>query len=237
MDHKRQILYSFWESLPPLTIITQPEEEIYAHKARLHIIQILRRGILEQEHDVTRRRSLNAREILKLLKQKQSDTPEDDSKEGGVRDESKAISLQSLYFHLQKLEEAGLIQTVTILKEGRHNTAYYGRTARIYLHTTPKKNEAKITQAFKAISEFASINNPNFEQVKMEGLLKKFLLFEDQRRERISAWLTQYESLIIENDIDLSGLYKFLELIDTINPDNITLFQEILELLSLESLP
>jgi DNA-binding PadR family transcriptional regulator len=237
MDHKRDILYSFWESLPPLKVIIQTEEEIYAHKARRHIIQILRRGLLEQEDNVTRRRALNAREILKLLQQKQLDTLEDASNQEKGQDASKTISLQSLYFHLQKLEEAGLLQTVTILREGRHNTAYYGRTARIYLHTDPKKNESKITEAFQAISEFASIISPKFEKAKMEELLEKFLLFEDQRRERISTWLTQYESMIIEYDIDLTGLFKFMELIDTINPDIIKLFQEIIELLSFESVP
>ena len=237
MDHKRNVLYSFWESLPPLKVITQPEEEIYAHPARRHVIQILRKGIFEQQDNLTRRRALNAREILKLLQQKQSDTPKDASKKEGDQDAFKPVSLQSLYFHLQKLEEAGLLQTVTILREGRHNTAYYGRTARIYLHTDPKKNELKITEAFRAISEFASINSPNFEKAKMEELLEKLLLFEDQRRERISTWLTQYESMIIEHDIDLTGLFKFMELIDTINPNNIRLFQEIIELLSFESVP
>ncbi|MHA2176098.1 MAG: hypothetical protein ACXACP_10665 [Candidatus Hodarchaeales archaeon] len=236
MDHKRAILYSFWESLPPLKVIIQPEEELYAHPARRYIIRSLRRGIVEGEDKVTRRRALNAREILQLLQQTQLNTLEDASKKE-EQDAVKAISLQSLYFHLQKLEEAGLVQTVTILREGRHNTAYYGRTARIYLHTNPKKNESKIAAAFQAVSEFAILNNPNFEKAKMEELLEKLLILEGQRRERISTWLIQYEATIIEHDIDLTGLFKFMELIDTINPSNIRLFQEIIELLSFKSLP
>ena len=237
MDHKRDILYSFWESLPPLKVITQPEEEIYAHPARRYIIRSLRRGIVKEEDKSKRRRALNAKEMLQLLQQTQSDTSKNAAKKEEEKDAVKAISLQSLYFHLQKLEDAGLVQTVTILREGRHNTAYYGRTARIYLHTDPKKNESKITGAFQAISEFAMIYSSNFEKAKMKVLLEKLLSLEGQRRERISTWLTQHEAMIIYHDIDLTGLFKFMELIDTINPNNIELFQEIIDLLNFDSLP
>jgi len=240
MNKKREILYSFWESLPPLKVIPQPEEEIYGHKTRLYVVRILRMGISEQGDSPKRRRALNAREILKMLKQIGS---EEQIEEEGLfafdenQEETKAISLQSLYFHLQRLEEAGLIQTVTILREGRHNTAYYGRTARIFLHTDPKKNENKIARAFTAITELVTSKIPNFDQVRMEELLERLLLFETQRRERISKWLTQYESTIIEKNIDLTSLFKFMELIDTINPDYIKIFQDLLNTVSLDSLP
>lgn len=237
MSHKRDILYNFWESLPPLKVITQPEDEIYAHPARKHVIQILRTGILEQEKNLLRRRALNAREILKQVKLKQEDIQEEVDKEDKSSEEPKTTSLQSLYFHLQKLEEAGLIQTVTILREGRHNTAYYGRTARIFLHTDPKKNEQKIAGAFSAMTQLVTTMNPNFDREKMEALLEKLFLFESQRRERISTWLTTHETTIIDNNIDLTNLFKFMELIDTINPDYIQIFRNLLEVLNLRQLP
>ncbi|WP_455463849.1 hypothetical protein [Candidatus Hodarchaeum mangrovi] len=240
MNKKREILYSFWESLPTLKVIPQSEEEIYGHKTRLYVIRILRTGILEQGDIPKRRRALNAREILKMLKQNELEKEIEEERPIELeesQEEIKAISLQSLYFHLQKLEEAGLIHTVTILREGRHNTAYYGRTARIFLHTDPKKNEHKIAKAFTAITELATFKNPNFDQVRMEELLKRLLFFETQRRERISKWLTQHESTIIEKNIDLTSLFKFMELIDTINPDYIKLFQDLFTAVNLDSLP
>ncbi|NHJ01411.1 MAG: ArsR family transcriptional regulator [Candidatus Heimdallarchaeota archaeon] len=243
MNNKRNILYSFWESLPPLKVIPQPEEEIYAHEARLSIIRILRMGILEEENGPKRRRALNAREILKLFKQNQAITQETDKEKDvtprleKTQEEFKPLSLQSLYFHLQKLEEAGLIQTVTILREGRHNTAYYGRTARIFLHTDPKKNELKIAQAFSAIIKFVSVNNPTFDKNRIEELLERLLLFEAQRRERISKWLTMHESTVIDHNIDLTSLFKFMELIDNINPNYIQIYRDLLEVLSFSSLP
>jgi hypothetical protein len=233
MDEKREILYSFWESLPPLKIIPKPEEEVYGHKVRLNVIRILRKGILDQIDDNRRRRALNAREILSLLK---------DMKIKGEKDEeeaqkAKGISLQSLYFHLQKLEEVELIQTVTILRKGSHNTAYYGRTARIYLHMDNVKHEKKLSKAFLAIKQFARVKNPELNEKALDDIREKYLSREKQRSERISKWLTQYESLIVENDIDLTSLFQFMEILDTINTENIQILKELHDTLQFESLP
>ncbi|MFX0016743.1 MAG: hypothetical protein ACFFB2_18845 [Promethearchaeota archaeon] len=233
MDEKREILYSFWESLPPLKIISRPEEEVYGHKVRLHIIQILRKGILDRLDNSRRRRALNAREILSILKEMQTEEDKDEEEAPKAKD----ISLQSLYFHLQKLEEAELIQTVTILRKGSHNTAYYGRTARIFLHTDLVKHEQKISQAFTAIKQFVKVKNPDLNVEKLDNFRQRYLTHEKQRSERISKWFIQYESLIVENNIDLTSFFKFMEIIDTINPENIQILKELQETLKFESLP
>ncbi|MFX0185566.1 MAG: hypothetical protein ACFE95_20975 [Candidatus Hodarchaeota archaeon] len=233
MAEKREILYSFWESLPPLKIISRPEEEVYGHKVRLNIIRILRKGILDQPDNNRRRRALNAREILSIVKEMQTEEKKDEEEGPKTKD----ISLQSLYFHLQKLEEAELIQTVTILRKGSHNTAYYGRTARIFLHTDPVKNEKKISQAFSAIKQFAKVKNPDLNEEKIDDFLERYLSREKQRSERISKWLIQYESLIVENNIDLSSIFKSLEILDAINPENVQILKELQDTLKFESLP
>ena len=233
MDEKREILYSFWESLPPLKIISRPEDEIYGHKVRLHIIRILRKGIIDQLDNSRRRRALNAREILSILKEMQTEEKKDEEEAPKAKD----ISLQSLYFHLQKLEEAELIQTVTILRKGSHNTAYYGRTARIFLHTDPVKHEKKISQAFATIKQFAKLKNPDLNEEKLDDFRERYLAHEKQRSERISEWFIQYETLIVENNIDLTSFFKFMEIIDTINPENIQILKKLQETLKFESLP
>jgi DNA-binding transcriptional ArsR family regulator len=233
MDEKREILYSFWESLPPLKIIPKPEEEVYGHEVRLNVIKILRKGILDQLDDNRRRRALSAREILSILKDMKIELKkgEEEAPKG------KGISLQSLYFHLQKLEEVELIQTVTILRKGSHNTAYYGRTARIYLHTDPVKHEKKLSKAFLAIKQFAKVKNPDLNEAKFDNFRERYLSREKQRSERISKWLTQYESLIVENDIDLTSFFQFMEILDTINTENIQILKELQDSLQFESLP
>ncbi len=233
MDEKREILYSFWESLPPLKIVSKPEEEVYGHRVRLHVIQILRKGILDQLDKNRRRRALNAREILSILKE----MPMEEKKDEEEASKTKDISLQSLYFHLQKLEEAELVQTVTILRKGNHNTAYYGRTARIYLHTDPVKKEKKISQAFSAIKQFAKVKNPGLNESEIDDFRERYLSREKQRSERISKWFVQYESLIVENNIDLTSFFQFMEIIDTINPETIQILKELRDTLNFESLP
>jgi DNA-binding transcriptional ArsR family regulator len=233
MDEKREILYSFWESLPPLKIVTRPEEEVYGHKVRLFIIRILRKGILDQLDKNRRRRALNAREILSNLKNLQPEETKDEEEALKIKD----ISLQSLYFHLQKLEEAELVQTVTILRKGSHNTAYYGRTARIFLHTDLVKTEKKISEAFAAIKQFAKVKNPDLNEEKIDDFRNRYLTREKRRSERISKWVIQYESLIVENNIDLTSFFRFMEILDTINPENIQLLKELQDILLFESLP
>jgi DNA-binding transcriptional ArsR family regulator len=233
MDQKREILYSFWESLPPLKIIPKPEEEVYGHEVRLNVIRILRKGILDQSDDNLRRRALSAKEILSILKDMKIELKKDKEE----TPKGKGISLQSLYFHLQKLEEAELIQTVTILRKKSHNTAYYGRTARIYLHTNPVKHEKKLSKAFSAIKQFAKVKNPELNEAKFNNFRERYLSREKQRSERISKWLTQYETLIVENDIDLTSFFQFMEILDTINTENIQILKELRDSLQFESLP
>ncbi|MHA2295506.1 MAG: winged helix-turn-helix domain-containing protein [Candidatus Hodarchaeales archaeon] len=226
MDDRRKILYNFWESLPALKIITSSKEEIFGHKLRLVIIRLLREGVLEINEDIKqkqRRRALSAREIQKTLLEEES--------------EFKDLSLQSLYFHLQKLEEAGLIQTITILREGRHNIAFYGRTARIFLFGDFAKEQKEYSRAFHEITRFAKSKNPDVKDEEIDIFLNRFLEYEKKRKQRISDWLIQHESIIAENNIDLSYLYKFIELVDSINPEYIKIFKELLEILILESIP
>jgi predicted ArsR family transcriptional regulator len=193
----------------------------------------LRKGILDQLDKNRRRRALNAREMLSILKDMQ--TKEKKGEEEAQK--TKDISLQSLYFHLQKLEEAELIQTVTILRKGNHNTAYYGRTARIYLHTDPVKKEKKISLAFLTIKQFVKVKNPELNEEKFDDFHERYLSREKQKSERISKWLIQYESLIVENNIDLTSFFQFMEILDTINPENIQILKELQDTLKFESLP
>lgn len=233
MDEKRNILYTYWEKLPPLKIIPQAEEEIYNHKVRLWVIRILRKGIVEPSYGFERRRALNAREILKEIEKIKAEKDESDDEQS----QSKDISLQSLYFHLQKLEEINLIQTITILREERHNTAYYGRTARVYLHTNPEKMVKKTKNSFSAIQQFGIIKNPDFNQEHFKELTEKLLKYEQQRSERISKWLTQYESLIIEQNIDLTSFFHFMGIIDNCNPIYQKILKDLQDTLNFDSLP
>ncbi|MFX0062432.1 MAG: hypothetical protein ACFFC7_09620 [Candidatus Hermodarchaeota archaeon] len=218
----REILYSFWKTLPVLHLITSPREDVFSHDVRVAIIRFLRKGqtekTSEKDAEEKRRYAFNAREILQHLQE----------------DEKLQISLQSLYFHLQKLTDFGLIQNVVILREGKHNTAYIGRTARFFLFVDLEKEYKKYISRFSAIFQLVQLENPDIQLERAEKYLKKYLDIKRERQKQLSEWLVQKESLITEGNLDLTDLFAFLDLIDSINPKYQTLFKKISEYLGLE---
>ncbi|MHA2226450.1 MAG: hypothetical protein ACXAC8_14670 [Candidatus Hodarchaeales archaeon] len=82
------------------------------------------------------------------------------------------------------------------------------------------------------IDFFSSVDSKNSHDFR-----ERYLSREKQRSERISKWFIQYESLIVENNIDLTSFFKFMEIIDTINPENIQILKDLQETLNFESLP
>jgi len=219
---ERQILYDFWEELPSVIFVQTPEEEILGHDARILIIRLLRKGIKERVAENStqekRRHALNAQEILYYLK----------------KELKKKLTLQSLYFHLQKLEEAGLLQTATILHEGRHNVAYFGRTAHTYLFSDHKKDHDKRTRQFSEIAELARRKNPNIQPEEVNKLLERYFQLRKERYEYTAKWLGEIETAWGEDDINFSDIFSFMGLLDSINPVYIAYFKELAELLKFD---
>ncbi|MFX0113541.1 MAG: hypothetical protein ACFFB3_03255 [Candidatus Hodarchaeota archaeon] len=219
---ERQILYDFWEELPSVIFVQTPEEEILGHDARLWIVRLLRKGIkekpVENSTQEMRRRALNAQEILSHLK----------------KELKTKMTLQSLYFHLQKLEEAGLLQTVAILHEGRHNIAYFGRTARSYLFADHKKDHEKKTRQFFEMAKLAKLRNPNLQLEEVNRFLERFFQLKKDRYQYIAEWTATIEPAWGENDINFSDIYGFMGLFDSINPEYIAFFKELAELLKFD---
>lgn len=235
MDDRREVLYSYWDEIKPFELITTPKDVIFSHEIRKSVIALLREGKMDEE-DKKIRHALNAREIQQLLEKKETEKKE----EKGEEPEKVKISLQKLYFHLSKLEEADLLKTVTILKEGKHNITYYGRTARIFLHWDPEKEAKKYTNAFSAIRRFKRIEDPKFKDEKLDNLLQQVHDYEKNRKERIQQWIIQQEPKLVENKFSLdefTSLFDFLEILDFSNPEYIRIFKELRDYLNLDSLP
>ncbi|MFX0064915.1 MAG: winged helix-turn-helix domain-containing protein [Candidatus Hermodarchaeota archaeon] len=216
---EREILYSFWKNLPVLRIVTIQEEEVFGHDARTETCRFLRYGLTEEINGEQRKRyAFNAREILQYLQETKQ-----------IK-----ITLQSLYFHLQKLEEYGLTQNITIIREGRHNTAYTGRTARFFLFVDPEEEYNKYLRRFTAMFGLVQLENPEIQLERAEKFLNEFLEIKRERQKQLSEWLVQKESLITQGELNLTDLFGFLELIDANNPKFLKLFKEIAEYLKLD---
>lgn len=229
----RQILYDFWESLPRISFVKDAEKIYYAHTARQLILKVLGRGIKEEadtaEDKSVIRRALSAQEIYQRIgvyKEEQRDIQGIDWKEFD-------ISLHNLYFHIQKLEEAGLIQTVAILREGRHNVSYYGRIAQVLIFRIDYEEYEKIKNAFSAMARLAPYINSELKTEKILGFYKRYVQIGQSHSKKLFESLAELEKPLQETDIDPDDIANFIELLLSVNPEFVELLKELTEYLGL----
>lgn len=175
------------------------------------------------------RKALNAQEILHEL----NDLLDRKFK---IKEERKKydLSLHSLYFHLQKLVEIGFIKTVAILKEGRHNVAYYSRSAKVVLFKDTFTEDEKISNAFTSMMKLASLLNPDLDTKKTKEFYDRFNEINKNSLDQIQRKISKFQDQIYEANIDPNDIQRFFTLLNQINPEFVKLFNEILEYLQLE---
>ena len=219
IDAEKKKIYSFWKDIP-LIMNMEPEKfECLKQETRNQIIEILRTGIEDKNSEYSRRYALNAQEIRELL-QKNLKT-----------------SLQNIYFHLNILLEEGFISEIEILKEGRFNKRYYGRTAKLFLFnkfadiTQDKVDEGK--KALIDIIKAISINKlPNNTENIIELFLKERWDGFIQNEIRLNKWFEKNAQSLIDSNIDVKNTYElFLALI--INRSNTKYSKEMESLLKI----
>lgn len=227
----REILYKFWEKLPEQRIVIDYEDDFFKHYARKFTFKILGKGIREKlpSGKIVTRKALNAQEILQEL----NDALDLKFKIKEER-EKYDLSLHSLYFHLQKLEEVGFIQTVAILKEGRHNVAYYSRPAKVVLFKDEYTEDEKIMNAFTSMEKLMKVINPEFDTEEFKEYYEKYNKINGKNLDRIQRKIGEIQDKVYEADIDPNDIQRFLVLISQINPEFVEFFKEILEKINIE---
>ena len=213
---KRELLYSYWEKIPMVVNIELHSEEVLSHEVRHIIIHYMRKGKEEKWIDESKRirHAFSAKELLDIANKKMEEE----------------MKLQSLYFHLQKLQEIGLVEVICMLHEGRHNIAYFGRTARGF-NFISKKDLSKYDDYFKEGGKLAHALNHNFPESKFTELLKRFKEINKEEEKKISNWLQEKEQFMIENNIDSATIFSFLKRINYHNQKMTKLMEEVAELL------
>ena len=120
MTDKNQTLIDHWDKIPAFAYIDVPKDKYYSHPVRSEIVRLFREGLEEKspEGKSLVRHALSVTEIKELL-EKRKDI---------------VMSITNLYFHLDVLEEIGLINVVTTLQKGPHGrnkVKYFGRHGNI----------------------------------------------------------------------------------------------------------
>ena len=219
-DDEKEILYEFWERLPPVTLLALPSNVMSSHPARPTILRVLRAGVVDrfEEEPVERvRRALKAEEIRVRLK------------EEGVK-----VSKTSLYFHLGVLEEHGLIEVVNKVLEGRHMVAYYGRTARGFIHRDPEESLEKYRRYFKEAGRLAKANRPGLDLGIVEELAEEYMGILQRRDAALGDWMEENEELISENDVDFYSIFEFIKSLDSTSPEYVEFMGKVSKTLGIE---
>ncbi len=230
----RQILYDFWDRLPQIKLVKDAEKIYYAHAVRILIIKSLGEGLkdeFKEDKSVSAiRRALNAQEIYQRVQDYKKEKRQID----GVDWKGFEVSLNNLYFHIQKMEEALLIQTVAILREGRHNVSYYGRTAQVLVFRVDYEEYEKIKNAFGVMAEIASHKDINLDSQKINDFYQRYISIGQNHTKNLFEHLAHYEKILETTAVDPGDILNFLELLYTVSPEYIELLGEIREYLGLK---
>jgi DNA-binding transcriptional ArsR family regulator len=215
---ERRVLFEYWTDMPLIQIHDVPSDVMESHRVRPAIMKILRAGIPDEKESGRLRHALNTKEIRRTLLDRD-----------GIK-----MSQHNLYFHLNKLEEIGYIKVVARLLEGRHNVAYYGRTARTILRRDTEESLEKYERWFQEMGRLAKAKRPEFDMDRLEGLAEEYLGIMRRRDRAQGYWMASNEESIYEGGIDSYSIFGLLQAMDVIDPEYIGFIKKIRELFEID---
>lgn len=206
-----------WEETPLIVKVENEDFKILYQENRYMILKALNRGIKETEFHYTRH-ILTAQEILEYVQ----------------NNHNEETKLTNIYFHLQKLQEKGMVKEVTQIGTGKRPKTYYGRTAKIYLNTDDTGYDLENDEYFPKLFEIIKTINPSLSESEIKNVFVEYNHFKWDEEERIlNEWFSKHRDVLEKVDIDSARLYKFLAMILDFNSDFKTLNDKIANLLAL----
>jgi DNA-binding PadR family transcriptional regulator len=212
------VLFEYWRDLQRVQLMDVPSEIIESHPVRPAIMKILRTGIPDERESGKLRHALNTKEIKSALLDRH------DIK----------MSLHSLYFHLNKLEEIGYIKVVARIREGRHNVSYYGRTSRALLRRDPEESLEKYEKWLQEMGRLVKAKKPKFDMDQLNGLAEEYLGIMRRRDRALGEWMASNEELIYEAGIDSYSLFKFIQAMDVIDPEYLGFIKKVRDIFEID---
>ena len=190
-------IYTFWQIIPLVKKMNDEKFTQLKQETRQKIIEILRTGIEDTSSENNKRYALTANEI-------QSKLTTDGSK----------TSLQNTYFHLKVLLDEGFITEIAILKDGRFNKRYYGRTAKLFLFTGIEKIDRKAGESKKKFIELIRMVNTEAEQHSLEKIIDEFIHEKTQFfldiENKILTWFERNADIFIKKNLDVKETYEIV---------------------------
>jgi DNA-binding transcriptional ArsR family regulator len=212
-------LYSFIQSIDKVKVLELPRG-FNKPPIRSAIMKVLREGI-EDESTKQRRYALNAREIKQELDKNKNLINKLGQEKAQKRRKKKPpseISYTNLYFHLNKLQEAGAIHTVVIAIERSHRIAYYGRTAQVILIRELEAQLSRYEEIFGEFSKFTKFLKPDIDVEEIKKIPEQYYKLRNERELIIAHWVADHAQIIRDENLDITSIFSALKIIDTINP-------------------
>ncbi|MHA1966218.1 MAG: winged helix-turn-helix domain-containing protein [Candidatus Hodarchaeales archaeon] len=216
---EKDVILDHWNNIPAVKEIYELESfKLISQGVRSQIVDLFREGKEEFDPNSEKnviRHAFSAKEILAHIQR--------------ILDVK--ITLQNIYFHLSKLEDAGFITRITSIKEGRHSTHFFGRTARLFLHIGSSSEKDFLTdEKLQKITSLLEKLNPGISLDDQISIFNELEESSAKARERIKHWMEKNEKLIIELNIDFRDAYEILYMIDRFDKAAIEIARKIAKL-------
>jgi hypothetical protein len=198
-DQEWQKVYEFWKNVPTILEIEHDTfHKIVDQNFRGSILDILREGIKDdsiQENGLSRRYAMSAPEMLPKIREKLGYD----------------VKLSNIYFHLEKLEKANLIQEVTKRLEGKHHVTYYGRTSKLILccrSDDADKCESKFLTSAYSLAEHLNLD---IDTQMLNTIIEKIHGRNDELYQLEKEWIQNNHETLFQLDIDVLELFDFIK--------------------------
>jgi Fe2+ or Zn2+ uptake regulation protein len=194
-DQDWQKAFNFWKDVQ--TIIEIEEDtfnNVVDQEFRGAILEILRKGILDKQK-LSTRHAMSAQEMLPKIQEKLESE----------------VKLTNVYFHLEKLEKAGLIREITKKLEGRHYVKYFGRTSKLIICGKSEDTESQKVRFLNPVYKIGEALKVNINKQRLNEIAEAIQYRRDELYHFEKEWIEKNHETLSNLDIDVLDLFVFLK--------------------------
>ncbi|MFX1255352.1 MAG: hypothetical protein ACFFCZ_27365 [Promethearchaeota archaeon] len=203
-NNKIKRFFKYWESLDKIKILPVDEFDKLNQEVRGAICDVLATGtddVYPGTNEILKRHVLSANEIKDLVEKKLE----------------REIKKNNLYFHLQELMKLNVIRIVDALKtkggRGKKYSAYYGRTAKMFLIGGPKEKKELNLLFEKEFLNLLKRLNPEISINELKQVINDIGTIRQNDFTYFVSWLKTHESILDDLNIDFRDLFSLVNLL------------------------
>jgi len=200
IEEKKKSLYTYWHELPFFkTMDSLDLSKVEESEVSSFIIKYIRDGMEDKfgkRNNLSRRHAFTAKELHAAYTKKRR---------------SQKFSQSNFHFHIKSLVEGGYLKEVVKILEGRHYSAYYGRTAISFIGQYDNVlTEATVQAVFGPLKELMKDMNPEIDSGTINQLIDENLLAMQDFYYRVFSWMEDKYPFLYKSKIDLQMFLRIV---------------------------